>query len=252
MIPRLREWLRACARAQGTRRFKVVASVVIASLAVLALASWLVLAYAPDTADAARQIAADATAADPGATAPRAATGAASVRALLGAGSPVLAVSAGILGVAGVLLVITWLGVLLTYVGLGLIGLLVVAPMWAIPSTRDFALVVAGAIALAGSFSALLQGVRARSATARPSSPSRDRCWPRPSDEDQRRLHRDARLPARGPARLPRPRQAPALRVQTFLQWGTAGLLADAHAHALLLDRDRRLRAARQGPSGRR
>ena len=224
MIPRVREWLRVCARVQGTTRFKTVASAVIVVLALLALGGWLVLANAPDTAEVARQAAAEATAADAGATAPRAATGATAVRGLLGATSPVYAVSVGILAVAGVLLVVTWLGVLLTYIGLGLVALVVVAPLWAGESTRGAALVIGGAVALSGSFTALLQGVRALLGYRTPVFAVA-----------QTVLAEAVRMKisvvfivmlvfllAALPAYLD-PGRPLRFRVQTFLQWGTAG-----------------------------
>lgn len=151
--------LRALGRAQGSKRFKIVATIVILVLAALAAGAWLVLAYAPDTAEAAQQAASAATADQ--AAAVRAETGATAIRDLLGASSPVFAVLGLIVAAGAVLLIITWLGVLLTYLALGLIALAVVAPLWLIPSAREFALVLGGAVALTGSFAALLQGVRA-------------------------------------------------------------------------------------------
>jgi hypothetical protein len=155
----IRDRLRALLALQRTTRFKIAASIVIGVLAVLALGGWLVLAYAPETAQAAQQAASAATADQ--AAAIRATTGAAAVRELLGAASPVLAVVVMIVFLTSVLLIITWLGVLLTYLALGVIALVVVAPLWLIPSAREFATILAGAVALTGSFAALLQGVRA-------------------------------------------------------------------------------------------
>ncbi len=155
----IRDRLRALLALQRTTRFKVVASIVIGVLAALTLSAWLVLAYAPDTAEAAQQAATAATAEQ--AAAVRAVTGATAVRDLLGAASPVLAVVALIVAVTAVLLIVTWLGVLITYLALGAVALAVVAPLWFVPPARDFALVLGGAIALTGSFAALLQGVRA-------------------------------------------------------------------------------------------
>jgi ABC-type transport system involved in multi-copper enzyme maturation permease subunit len=156
----VRERLRALGRVQGTTRFKVIASIVIGVLAAVVLAGWLVLAYAPDTAATAQQAAEAAAASQQVGEGVRAQTGATAVRELLGATSPVLAIVGVILAATAVLLIITWLGVLLTYLALGFVGLLVVAPLWFIPSAKEFALVLAGAIALTGSFAALLQGVR--------------------------------------------------------------------------------------------
>jgi hypothetical protein len=155
----IRDRLRALLALQRTTRFKVVASIVIGVLAVLALGGWLVLAYAPDTAAAAQQAASAATADQ--AVAVRATTGAATVRELLGAASPVVAIVAMIVALTTVLLIVTWLGVLITYLVLGAIALGVVAPLWLVPSARDFATILGGAIALTGSFAALIQGMRA-------------------------------------------------------------------------------------------
>ena len=59
-----------------------------------------------------------------------------------------------------VALVIVWLGLALTYLGIGLIAGGVVVPLWLFESTRSFALIGAGVLALSASFTALMQFLR--------------------------------------------------------------------------------------------
>lgn len=218
----IRDRLRGLALAQRSTRFKVIASIVIGVLAVLAVGGWLVLANAPETAEAARQAASAATADQ--AVAVRAETGATAVRELLGASSPVVAVVGLIAAGTAVLLLVTWLGVLLTYLALGALAAAVVAPLWFVPGARDFALVLGGAIALTGSFVALLQGVRALLAYRTPIFAVA-----------QTVLAEAVRMKisivfivmlvfllAALPAYLD-PSRPLRYRVQTFLQWGTSG-----------------------------
>src|SRR5690606_452420 len=155
----IRDRLRALLRIQRTTRFRVVATALIVAFAALSLGAWLVLAHAPDTAEAAQRVAGEATADREAAL--RATTGAAAVRELLGAASPVVAVSMIIGAVTAIALIVTWLGVLLTYLMLGVVALVIVAPLWLLPQAREVALVLGGAIALTGAFAALLQGARA-------------------------------------------------------------------------------------------
>lgn len=222
MSTTLRDRVRALVHAQRTRRFKIVASIVILTLAALAAGGWLVLAYAPDTAEAAQRAAEAATADHAGPV--RAMTGATAVREAFGGASPVFAVLALIGAVAGVLLLVTWLGALLTYLALGALAGLIVVPMWFVPALKGFALVLGGAAALTGAFVALLQGARALLGYRTPVCAVAQTVL---AEAVRMKISLVfivmlvfllAALPAYLDASRPL-----RYRVQTFLQWGTAG-----------------------------
>lgn len=62
--------------------------------------------------------------------------------------------------VAAGALVVVWLGLGLTYLFLGLVLAFVAGPLWLIDATRDFSKLVIALVALAASFTALMQGAR--------------------------------------------------------------------------------------------
>src|SRR5690606_8947550 len=111
-----------------------------------------------------------------------------------------------------------------TYLALGALAGLIVVPMWFVPALKGFALVLGGAAALTGAFVALLQGARALLGYRTPVCAVA-----------QTVLAEAVRMKisvvfivmlvfllAALPAYLDASRPL-RYRVQTFLQWGTAG-----------------------------
>ncbi len=162
---KLRDTLARLNRLQQQRLFKIVATCILAGLALAGAIAYVVTLDDPIAALRADEATTAATApADPaGADAVRAAEEAATQRIIeqaLAASNDPTAIVVGI-GV-GVVLAITvvWLGLGLTYLGLILAGLVLVVPLAFIPGTGDAPILVGGVLALTAAFTALMQLLR--------------------------------------------------------------------------------------------
>lgn len=156
---------------QDSRRFKIVATVLAAALAVAVAAAWLILVHAPATRDAVRTTVDAATAAgQEAARARESVQGATDAGALIDAarGSPIVAVLGAIAIASGLATMVIWLGLGLTALALLLVASLVVAPLLVFPATRDAGAIIGGVVALSGAFSILTRGLRAALAGAVP------------------------------------------------------------------------------------
>lgn len=157
---------------QRTFRFKVVASVVVAALAIGGYSAWLIYLNAPE------RLASEQAAAQPQPTgAPTAeqrdgAGGAApaksidrpvttdDLRRVLGSRSAAYGVAVGVFGGAGLAILVIWLGLGLTYLGLMIVGSIVAIPLTLFPPTRGLGQMLLGVVALTAGFTALMQGAR--------------------------------------------------------------------------------------------
>lgn len=155
------ELLARLGAAQRTRRFKIVATVVISALAIVGAVAWTIAVNAPDSAEAVRGAVERAAEAQARLGEARQAAGAAETRALLDASNPALAGALAIGAGAAVALIAVWLGVALTYLALGLIAAAVAAPLILFEPTRAWGRLLLGALALTASFTAILQALRA-------------------------------------------------------------------------------------------
>ena len=170
-------------RVQKSRRFKIVATVLILALGVGGFSAWLVAVNVPgaDTGQAqtSQQAPADAGAPErDGEDAPPASQGDASrviagaeervrqpieadaLRRLIGSRSAAPGVAIGTLVGMGIALIVVWLGLGLTYIGLLAIVGAVAAPLHAIEATQGLARMLLGLAALAASFTAILEAIR--------------------------------------------------------------------------------------------
>lgn len=152
--------------AQRSRRFKIVATIALAAIGVLAITAWVIAANAPDSASAVRgAVERAAEAQEQVAQAREAAGGAAEMRALLDASNPALSGALAIAAGVAVATIVVWLGVSLTYLGLGIIALAIAAPLIYFEPTRAWGRLLLGALALTASFTAILQALRAAFST---------------------------------------------------------------------------------------
>jgi len=159
-------------RAQRTRRFKVIATIVVAVIAAGSYAGWLMAVYAPT--DAPPPALLESTPPDGGSEADEAPAeaidpsrrrvgprvDAEAVRALLGARSAALPVALGTLAATGLAVVVIWLGLGLTYLALLTAAGAVGAPLALLEPTRGLGLLVLGGAALTASFTILIQAAR--------------------------------------------------------------------------------------------
>jgi len=165
-VSRLKEMAGRLNRAQRTRRFKIIASIVVASVAVAAYSSWLVALTAP----AVQQSPAAAQAPAPGEPTGEAPEGAAApqgpplttevIRDALGTPNAWMTVGLATLAALAVALLVIWLGAGLTYLGLLVVAGLIAAPLYAFEATRGLGATLIGAATLAATFTVMLQGVR--------------------------------------------------------------------------------------------
>lgn len=178
---RLRDTIAAMNRIEEGRLFKVIASAVVAILAVLAVISYTVAVNRPVGTTSLESALDDG----PGLTEeeakqhPDAASAekerknaiAAAQRMLdsvLSARQSVASVVVGSLVGLALALVVIWLGLGLTYLSLLSIGAALVVLFWAVPPTRGLAPLLIGVIALTASFTALMQLLRLLLAPAHP------------------------------------------------------------------------------------
>jgi len=180
-----RDMLHRVDRAQKSRRFKIIASILVVALGVGGYGAWLVAMNAPAARSDQVQTQREAQQApersgqtsEDGAPV-EAIQGEASrviadpdsrirqrietdaLRRLLGSRSAAPGVAIGTLAAMGVALIVVWLGVSLTYLGLlALVGL-VAAPLHAMEPTQGLARLMMALAALAASFTAILEAVR--------------------------------------------------------------------------------------------
>lgn len=147
---------------QRSRRFKIIASVALLAVAVLAGAAVIILSTAPDTAGQVAGAADEAARAQQALDeAQRAARGGSleSVKAV-GRANPITLGLLAVGALTGVALLTVWLGLALTYLGLALLGAVIAGPLLAFKGTRSLGEIVAGAVILAGSFAAVSEGIR--------------------------------------------------------------------------------------------
>ena len=176
-------------RLQKTRRFKIIATILVIAAAVVALSSWLVVVNAPGARDTAagapaqRQATPQASGAqqgDAGSAAdidqilaqPDEAIGprveARQLMEMIGSRDSTTGVALG-LGIAtGVLVLIIWLGVSLTYLALFSCVALIAAPLYFIESTQGLARLLIGLAALTASFTAVLEALRLSLSSSHP------------------------------------------------------------------------------------
>ncbi len=157
---RLAELPGRLSRLQQTFRFKVIASIVAAVLAIGGFSAWWVIQHDPARPGADIAVAQEAPegAAESPPVAPR--IDPETLQHLLGSREATGAVALGFGVALGLSLVVIWLGVALTYLALLLAGAFVAAPLLMFESTRGLGQVVAGVIALAASLAILLQAAR--------------------------------------------------------------------------------------------
>jgi ABC-type transport system involved in multi-copper enzyme maturation permease subunit len=163
-------------RVQKSRRFKLIATVLVVVLGIGGFASWLVAQNAPGARDGAASSA--QVQPERESPAPDAAQDetdrvladaderlderldAEGLRRLLGARSSVVGVAIGVAIGMGVALIVVWLGLALTYLGLAAVVGVIAGPMSAIESTQGLARLLLGLTALAASFTAILEAIR--------------------------------------------------------------------------------------------
>lgn len=178
---RLRDTIASMNRIEEGRLFKVIASAVVALLAVLAVISYTVAVNRPvgttsleSTLDDGPGLTEEEAKQDPDAASAekeRKNAIAAAQRMLdsvLSARQSVASVVVGSLVGLALALVVIWLGLGLTYLSLLSIGAALVLLFWAVPPTRGLAPLLIGIIALTASFTALMQLLRLLLAPANP------------------------------------------------------------------------------------
>lgn len=157
---------------QRSRRFKLAATVAILAIAGVALVAWVIAVNAPDSA-AATQSAVERAAEQQSellaAQARARGFGRDSVlAALLRSPSPILPAAVGILVAASVAIAAVWLGISLSLLAIGALALALGAPLLLIPATRSLGQMALAAAALAAAFTVLLQALRAALARSNP------------------------------------------------------------------------------------
>lgn len=158
----LRDALARLDRVQKSRRFKVIATILIGALAIAGYGAWLVSMHAPKDEAAQTQV-------SPGPGAGGAGAGAEmdrgldpeEVRRAIGSPEATLAVGVGAFSGAALAILVVWLGLGLTYLGLGLGAIAVGAPLLAFGPTRTWGQIALGCIALTAAFTVLMEGARA-------------------------------------------------------------------------------------------
>jgi ABC-type transport system involved in multi-copper enzyme maturation permease subunit len=170
---KLRDWISRCDRAQRSLPFKVIASVLVAALAIAAFATYYVVVTLPSQqevdAAAAAQVSAPEPAVQPGAepTAPaitaeeRSAIDAAQklYRQLMAKRTSPTSLGVGLAAVTAIALAVIWLGLGLTYLALIAVAAGVAFPLW-LMGWRGGARLLGGAVALTAAFTALMQALR--------------------------------------------------------------------------------------------
>lgn len=154
-------------RAQQSTRFRIIASALWAALCVGGYTAWLVAVHAPHAqAPQTQRQAQPPTPPKPGAASDQPASPEQTLaeraqqaeRALrLRSSAPAVGFAAAI--ALGVGLAVIWLGLALTYSGLGALAAAAAGALSLIPSTRNLAFIVGGAVALAAMFATLRRAV---------------------------------------------------------------------------------------------
>jgi hypothetical protein len=157
------------ARLQRTRGFKLVATGLIAAIALLLIVGAVVQANRP-VEDIAALVPDAPTALGPEESITNAGSAQRMLTDLLGKASTPTGFIMSVLAVAAVLLATVWLGVGLTYLGMLSAAALVIVPLAFFPSTRPYATFAGGVSSLALSFTVLLQAASVLLG-------ARGRCW---------------------------------------------------------------------------
>ncbi len=157
---------------QHSKRFKVIVSVIVLSLALLALAAWVIAVNAPDSAAAAQAAVERAAEQQSQAIAAQArARGFGQdslLSAILRSPSPILPAAIAILAVAALALAAVWLGISLSLLGIAGLAAAVATPLLLVPASRSLGQMALAAAALAAAFTVLLQALRAMLALSNP------------------------------------------------------------------------------------
>ena len=145
-------------RAQRSKRFQVIASVVVLVLGIVAFSAWFIAVHAPAAerfAEAQRLIEAAQAPAGGAATGPTIDAQATlrSLRSSSAVGSVALGVFVGV----ALWQLVIWLGLGLTYLALALATALIAVPLYLIDSTRALGQLLLGAAALSASFAVLIR-----------------------------------------------------------------------------------------------
>lgn len=151
----IRERIQAADRVQRGRPFKIGASIAVVALVAIALAVFFVRSTSPAGPggfDAPEGAAPEFVAAQQRELE--------LITNLVGAGGGGTAVVVGAIGFTLTALAVIWLGLGLTYGVLALVGVFVIAPLWAYEPTGGLARLLAGIVLLTMAFTALLQLLR--------------------------------------------------------------------------------------------
>lgn len=155
------------ARLQQARGFKIVATIVVVALALVALSAYILRVTGPDApgrpAAVAQAQTPDRDTDDPGAARP---SGGASeqfqrsLEAVLAAQRSPVEVAYAIGAVTAVAVVVIWLGLGLTYLALLILASAVATPMMQFEATEVYGRLLVGVVVLTASFTALMQALR--------------------------------------------------------------------------------------------
>ncbi len=157
---------------QRSRRYKIVASAIILALALLALAAWVIAVNAPDSASAAQAAVERAAEQQTQAAAAQARARGFSndsiIAAVLRSPSPIIPAAVAILLASAVALAAVWLGISLSLLALAALAAAVATPLLLFPGSRALGQMALAAAALAAAFTVLLQALRALLAFSNP------------------------------------------------------------------------------------
>lgn len=158
-----RDLLARLNRLQKSRRFKLVATILIAALVIGGYAAWWVVMHAPTDAGATPVPASSAAA-----TSTDSVLDPAEVRRAIGSPDASLAVGVAALAGGALAIVVVWLGLGLVYLGLLLAAGALAAPLLAFDATRSWGHIALGCIALTAAFTVLMESARIALAKSAP------------------------------------------------------------------------------------
>jgi len=173
----MKEVLQRLNRLQHARAFKIAATALILTLALVGIGSYVLVRTGPSSA-ASAEAAAAVESSESGTPAGASDAGGApepvqsqferSLRTVFAARTSTGDVVYGVTLLAGVAVVVVWLGLGLTYFGLLLLAAGIAAPLSQIPETEVYARMLVGVVALTATFTALMQGLRILLSPANP------------------------------------------------------------------------------------